>query len=200
MSADRACRARLEPGARRERRRGASTTGRPLARSQAPEWRPFANVSREPELCARGGLAHKGRRMPPPTPPRIFDRDLINRRLDRAWARQAGDARADFLLARAAQDLGERLSLVKRRFAVAADFGSPGPHGAVALAAGGQVDCVVRIAPTQASLGTGDFLPAVGDLERLPVGGWPPRPRRLAPGAADRERSAGRAGSNARAR
>jgi SAM-dependent methyltransferase len=108
--------------------------------------------------------------MPPPTPPRIFDRDLINRRLDRAWARQAGDAHADFLLARAAQDLGERLSLVKRRFAVAADFGSPGPHGAVAIAAGGQVDCIARIAPTQASLGTGHFLSAVGDLERLPAG------------------------------
>ena len=107
--------------------------------------------------------------MPPPTPPRIFDRDLINRRLDRALARGAGAARADFLLARAAQDLGERLSLVKRRFAVAADFGSPGPHGAVVLAASGQVDCVARIAPTQASLGTGAFLAAVGDLERLPA-------------------------------
>jgi SAM-dependent methyltransferase len=107
--------------------------------------------------------------MPHPTPPRIFDRALINRRLDRAWTRPGGGAQADFLLARAAQDLGERLSLVKRRFAVAADFGSPGPHGAAALAAGGQVDCVVRIAPTQTSLGTGNFLPAVGDLERLPA-------------------------------
>jgi len=58
--------------------------------------------------------------MPPPTPPRIFDRALINRRLDRAWARAGGDAGADFLLTRAAQDLGERLSLVKRRFALQA--------------------------------------------------------------------------------
>jgi SAM-dependent methyltransferase len=107
--------------------------------------------------------------MPPPTPPRIFDRDLINRRLDRALTRGAGDARADFLLARAAQDLGERLSLVKRRFAAAADLGSPGPHGAVVLAASAQVDCVARIAATQTSLGTGRFLGAVGDLERLPV-------------------------------
>src|SRR5271170_3116539 len=107
--------------------------------------------------------------MPPPTPPRIFDRDLINRRLDRALARGAGDARADFLLARAAQDLGERLSLVKRRFVAAGDFGSPGSHGAVQLAAGGQVDWIVRIAPTKPSLGSGDFLPAVGDLERLPA-------------------------------
>ena len=33
----------------------------------------------------------------------------------------------------------------------------------------GQVDCVVRLAPTEASLGRGDFLPAVGDLERVPA-------------------------------
>jgi SAM-dependent methyltransferase len=80
-------------------------------------------------------------------------------------------APADFLLARAAEDLLDRLSLVKRRFALAADFGSPGSHGAVALAASDQIDCVIRFAPTEASLGTGDFLPAVGDLERLPAAG-----------------------------
>jgi SAM-dependent methyltransferase len=70
---------------------------------------------------------------------------------------------------RAADDLRDRLSLVKRRFALAADFGSPGPHGAAALAATGQADCIVRVGPTEASLGTGDFLAAVGDLERLPA-------------------------------
>jgi SAM-dependent methyltransferase len=107
--------------------------------------------------------------MPSPTPPRIFDRALINRRLDRAWTSAGRDSRADFLLARAADDLGERVALVKRRFALAADFGSPGPHGAAALAAGGQTDRVIRIAPTRASLGSGDFLGAIGDLERLPV-------------------------------
>ena len=94
---------------------------------------------------------------------------MINRRLDRAWARACAGGQADFLLARAAEDLRDRLSLVKRRFALAADFGSPGPHGAAALASGGQVDCVIRVAPTEASLGTGGFLPAVGDLERLAV-------------------------------
>jgi SAM-dependent methyltransferase len=61
------------------------------------------------------------------------------------------------------------LSLVKRRFALAADFGTPGPHGAAALAAAGQADCIIRVAPTEASLGTGCFLPSVGDFERLPV-------------------------------
>jgi SAM-dependent methyltransferase len=102
-------------------------------------------------------------------PPQIFDRGLINRRLDRAWAHARGQAQADFLLVRAADDLRDRLSLVKRRFALAADFGSPGPHGAAAVAATGQADCIIRVAPTKASVGTGDFLPAVGDLERLPT-------------------------------
>jgi SAM-dependent methyltransferase len=104
-----------------------------------------------------------------PAPPQIFDRGLINRRLDRAWARAGGEAQADFLLVRAAEDLRDRVSLVKRRFRLAADFGSPGPHGAAVLAATGQVDCVVRVALTEASRGNGAFLPAVGDLERLPV-------------------------------
>ena len=102
-------------------------------------------------------------------PPEIFDRALINRRLDRAWARAAAGGGADFLIARAAEELGDRLSLIKRRFPLAADFGSPGPHGAAQLMAGGQVDRVVRVAPTLVSLGAGAFLSAVGDLERLPV-------------------------------
>ncbi|MBV8106988.1 MAG: methyltransferase domain-containing protein [Hyphomicrobiales bacterium] len=106
---------------------------------------------------------------PTAPPPLIFDRALVNRRLDRAWARAQPGGGADFLLTRAAEDLGERLSFVKRRFALAADFGSPGPHGAAVLAAGGQVDRLIRIAPTFASVGVGAFLPAVGDLERLPV-------------------------------
>src|ERR1700733_9632670 len=98
--------------------------------------------------------------MSDPAPPQIFDRGLINRRLDRAWARSGRQARADFLLVRAGEALRDRLSLVKRRFALAADFGSPGPHGAAALAGAGQVDCVIRVAPTEGSRGNGDFLPA----------------------------------------
>src|ERR1700677_3613435 len=107
--------------------------------------------------------------MSDPAPPQIFDRDLINRRVDRAWVGTRGQAPADFLLVRAGEDLGDRLSLVKRRCALGVDFGSPGSHGAAALAAAGQVDCVIRIAPTETSRGQGDFLPAVGDLERLSV-------------------------------
>ena len=113
-----------------------------------------------------GGAYVRG--MPAP-PPKIFDRALVHRRLDRAWARARPDDGADFLLARAAGELGERLALVKRRFALAADFCSPGPHAVAALAEGGQADCIVRLAPTWASLGGGGFLGAVGDLERLPM-------------------------------
>ena len=105
--------------------------------------------------------------MSAPPPHEVFDRALANRRLDRAWAR--GASGADFLLRRAAGELVERLSLVKRRFACAADVGTPGPHAAAALAAGGQVDQVLRLAPTLRSLGAGDFLPSVGDVERLPL-------------------------------
>jgi SAM-dependent methyltransferase len=108
--------------------------------------------------------------MPPsPSPPEIFDRALIKRRLDRAWARAQAGGGADFLLVRAADELVERLALVKRRFALAADFGSPGPHTATRLAASGQAERVVRLAPTFASLGQGRFLGAVGDVERLPA-------------------------------
>ncbi len=106
--------------------------------------------------------------MPPSSPPQIFDRALGHRRLDRAWARAGPEPGADFLLRRAAEDLIDRVGVVKRRFALAADLGAPGSHGAAALAASGQVDGVVRLAPTLASLGAGDFLPAVGDVERLP--------------------------------
>ncbi len=102
-------------------------------------------------------------------PPRIFDRTLALRRLDRAWARGAAAPGADFLLRRAAEEFSDRLSLVKRRFALAADLGTPGPHAALALAASGQVDAVVRIGPSRMSLGKGAFLGAVGDIERLPL-------------------------------
>src|SRR5574337_471692 len=109
--------------------------------------------------------------MPPlPAPPVIFDRALALRRLNRAAAAaRPGDGR-DFLIARAAEELADRLSLVKRRFSIGADIGSPGPHAAAALSAGGQVDLVVRLAPTALSAGAGDFLVAVADLERLPLG------------------------------
>lgn len=100
-------------------------------------------------------------------PPRLFDRALLARRLDRAILAPERDVGADFLLRRAAEELGERLNLVTRGFAVAADIGTPGPHAALALA--GRAGLVLRLAPTRASLGEGDFLRLVGDAARLPV-------------------------------
>ena len=96
------------------------------------------------------------------SPPRLFDRALIARRLDRALAADP----QDFLLARCAEELAERLSIVKREFVDALDLGTPGPQAAAAL----QTANVTRIAPTQASLGAGRFAGLVGDPERPPVG------------------------------
>ena len=102
---------------------------------------------------------------PAPAPPRLFDRALLAGRLDRAIRAGAGAAGADFLLRRCAEDLADRLSLVKRDFAEAADLGTPGPHAALALAARPGSGQTFRLAPTRASLGEGGFAGAVGDIE-----------------------------------
>lgn len=52
--------------------------------------------------------------------PQIFDRNLLRRRRERA----AAGTPADFLLQEVARDLADRLSLIKRDFAVALDLGS----------------------------------------------------------------------------
>lgn len=54
-----------------------------------------------------------------PSPPRLFDRTLLRKRLDRA---AKGYAAADFLKRRAAQDVAERLEPIMRNFAVAVDL------------------------------------------------------------------------------
>ena len=102
-------------------------------------------------------------------PPHIFDRALLAARLDRAWRGGGNRPGADFLLRRAADELAERLVLVKRPFAVAIDAGAPGPHAATALAARSDGGSTLRLAPTAASAGSGDFSVLVGDLERLPL-------------------------------
>src|ERR1700679_2577303 len=63
-------------------------------------------------------------------PPRLFDRTLHRRRLDRAAAGYAG-----FLKRRAAEDLVERLAAVRRDFPVAVDLGARDGAFARALAA-----------------------------------------------------------------
>ncbi len=90
-------------------------------------------------------------------PPLIFDHALADARRRRALAAQV--AGADFLFRIVAEDMAERLAVVKRRFATAAEIGSPFP----VLAAAPQVDRIVRldrIAETRPDL--------VGDAEFLP--------------------------------
>jgi len=71
---------------------------------------------------------------PPSAPPRIFDRALLQRRIEKARARAA----PDFLLARAADDLLDRLQTVMRPFPRALDLGAPTDHFAQAVVASGR--------------------------------------------------------------
>jgi len=87
----------------------------------------------------------------------VFDRALYRRRLSAALA--AGYP--DFLLARCASDLDERLSAVLRRFERAADLGTPLPlAGPVLQARAGDLLRMPEVAEPGAAL--------VGDLETLP--------------------------------
>jgi hypothetical protein len=99
----------------------------------------------------------------------LFDRPLARRRLARALRASAEARGADFLLARAAGELVDRLGLVKRLFAVAADVGTAGPHAARALAADSRIGFTLRLAPGAAAVGSGGFAGAVADEERLPL-------------------------------
>jgi SAM-dependent methyltransferase len=88
----------------------------------------------------------------------VFDRALARQRLTRAIA--AGFP--DFLLARAAEDLEERLGAVLRHFAAAADLGTPLPlAGPVLRAKAGTLLRMAESAGAEADL--------IGDLERLPL-------------------------------
>jgi SAM-dependent methyltransferase len=100
----------------------------------------------------------------------MFDRPLARRRLARAQRAFAGDGGVDFLLRRAAEDLVDRLSLVKRQFGVAVDLATPGPHAARALAGDARIGFVLRAAPTACSRGEGTYARVVVDEERSPLG------------------------------
>ena len=84
--------------------------------------------------------------MTTPALPHLFDRMALRARRRRAAA--AGGE--NFLLERAAEDLAERLSAVKRRFALALDLCTPGDALAHAVLAGGQVDRIVACEPLAA--------------------------------------------------
>ncbi len=96
--------------------------------------------------------------------PLIFDRPLLRRRLDRALA---GDG-DDFLLARAAEDLVERLSTVKRSFGSVLDLGTPRANVAAALADAFPDAEITRAAPSARALGRGRWRGLVADEEQQP--------------------------------
>jgi SAM-dependent methyltransferase len=87
-------------------------------------------------------------------PPLLFDRSLMARRLARAY-RQGFEP---FLLARAAEDLADRLLVLspQRRFPLGVDLGSPGAMAGAVLARSGRVDHAFRLAPPGAPAGAGD--------------------------------------------
>lgn len=76
------------------------------------------------------------------TPPQIFDRKLARDRLQKALRRGA----PDFLLRRAAEDLGDRLAAIRREFPRALDLATPTMHFAEVLAARSQARAL-RAAP-----------------------------------------------------
>lgn len=94
----------------------------------------------------------------------IFDHGLARKRLARAIA--IGDAGAAFLMERAADDLGERISTVGRRFDKAATLYSRSDAARLALLRSGKAATVARIETTD--------VPATGAIaaapELLPLG------------------------------
>ena len=101
-------------------------------------------------------------------PPRLFDRTLHRRRLDRAA--RSGSA-AGFLKARVAEDLVERLEAVRRDFPLAADLGARDGAFARALAVSEAAAKVGVLIETDLSLAMLDGRPGprlVADEERLP--------------------------------
>jgi SAM-dependent methyltransferase len=92
--------------------------------------------------------------------PVIFDRRLLRDRRRRALTLGP----ADFLLARVAEDLAERLSTVMRRFDIAADLGTPADHLRHALAGNGKVGTLIAVDPLAGSAP----LTIAADEEALP--------------------------------
>jgi ubiquinone/menaquinone biosynthesis C-methylase UbiE len=94
--------------------------------------------------------------------PVIFDRDLLRVRRARAAARGT----AMFLLDHVASELAERLSVVLRKFEIAADLGTP--SNAIRRVLAGQVGVMVAIHECPAFGVDRHSLAVVADLEALP--------------------------------
>ncbi|MCY1646856.1 methyltransferase domain-containing protein [Caulobacter sp. SL161] len=102
--------------------------------------------------------------------PLLFDRALLRRRLDRA-APEFGAA--DFLKARAAQDVVMRLETILRRFPVVVDLGARNGHFFKALSesdARANIDTLIEADLSGRMLAGRDTLRLVADEERLPFG------------------------------
>ena len=101
-------------------------------------------------------------------PPRLFDRALHRRRLERA---AAGFASAGFLKRRAAEDLVQRLEAIRRQFPIAVDLGARDGAFAAALAASdaaAKVGLLVETDLSEAMLRGRGGARLVADEERLP--------------------------------
>jgi len=102
-----------------------------------------------------------------PAPPRLFDRTLHRKRLDRA---ARGYANADFLQRRAAHDVAERLDPILRSFPLAVDLSARGGAFAEALAveAPGKVGTLIEADLSHRMLAARAGPRIVADEERLP--------------------------------
>jgi SAM-dependent methyltransferase len=103
----------------------------------------------------------------PPPPPKLFDRTLHRKRLDRA-ARDY--ANADFLQRRAANDVAERLAPIMRSFPLAVDLSARGGAFREALAAEApdRVGLLIEADLSHRMLAGRPGLRVVADEERLP--------------------------------
>ncbi len=100
-------------------------------------------------------------------PPKLFDRALHAKRLNRA---APGYRHADFLQRRAALDVAERLALILRTFPLAVDLSARGGafREALAAEAPGRVGLLIEADLSPAMLAGRDGPRVCADMERLP--------------------------------
>ena len=101
---------------------------------------------------------------PPAHAPQVFDRNELRRRQQRALR----SASEHFLLARAADDLIDRLSPVQRNFSSVLDLGTALPDVATRLRQALPAATLLRASPIEAAVGHGSWLGVVADEEALP--------------------------------
>ena len=101
----------------------------------------------------------------PQQAPEIFDRKLLRARRNRA---AAGFASHDFLLARVAEDMSERLSIITRNFARVLDLGSHTGFAERIEAGPQKIGHIVSTDLSQAMVAQAGSTRVVADEERLP--------------------------------